>query len=340
MIEQTKYDPDGAGGLPAQQAYFSLIFVGDYAQLYWFQKDPGDPLLDPLAFPYVNFASAPYYVLCAQEGDNAVGNRWLHIAPNRCGFSDNVEGQSGKLFFANVRPSEVPEPGSLALVLAAGIGAAGLALDGPSPTDPAFWNLQLETLRGDVCCGETQERFRQLEQGIQRAQRLVDQLLRLSRQEAVTGDAAPTEVDVSAVLRESINGLIVLADQRRIDLGLLPTTVTSAPLRCPAADLRSVVDNLIENALRYTPEGGVVDVRLAQEGGKLVVEVIDSGPGIPLELMERVFDRFFRVPGTGARGSGLGLAIARSAAQRCGLRISLRNRDDASSGLVARVETV
>ncbi|MBX3642239.1 MAG: PEP-CTERM sorting domain-containing protein [Rubrivivax sp.] len=127
MIEQTKYDPDGAGGLPAQQAYFSLIFVGDYAQLYWFQKDPGDPLLDPLAFPYVNFASAPYYVLCAQEGDNAVGNRWLHIAPNRCGFSDNVEGQSGKLFFANVRPSEVPEPGSLALVLAAGIGAAGLA---------------------------------------------------------------------------------------------------------------------------------------------------------------------------------------------------------------------
>lgn len=205
-------------------------------------------------------------------------------------------------------------------------------------TPIAAIGLQLETLRGDVCCGETQERFRQLEQGIQRAQRLVDQLLRLSRQEAVTGDAAPTEVDVSAVLRESINGLIVLADQRRIDLGLLPTTVTSAPLRCPAADLRSVVDNLIENALRYTPEGGVVDVRLAQEGGKLVVEVIDSGPGIPLELMERVFDRFFRVPGTGARGSGLGLAIARSAAQRCGLRISLRNRDDAS-GLVARVET-
>ena len=206
-------------------------------------------------------------------------------------------------------------------------------------TPIAAIGLQLETLRGDVCCGETQERFRQLEQGIQRAQRLVDQLLRLSRQEAVTGDAAPTEVDVSAVLRESINGLIVLADQRRIDLGLLPTTVTSAPLRCPAADLRSVVDNLIDNALRYTPEGGVVDVRLAQEGGKLVVEVIDSGPGIPPELMERVFDRFFRVPGTGARGSGLGLAIARSAAQRCGLRISLRNRDDASSGLVARVET-
>jgi two-component system, OmpR family, sensor kinase len=101
--------------------------------------------------------------------------------------------------------------------------------------------------------------------------------------------------------------------------------------------LRSVLDNLIENALRYTPEGGVVDVRLVAEGGKPAVEVIDTGPGIPPDMLGRVFDRFFRVPGSQARGSGLGLAIAQSAAQRCGLRIELRNRSD-RSGLVARVE--
>ena len=82
--------------------------------------------------------------------------------------------------------------------------------------------LQLETLRADVCCGDTRERFTQLELGVQRAQRLVDQLLRLSRQEVTPGEAAPAEVDVSAVLRESVNALIVLAEQRRIDLGLLP----------------------------------------------------------------------------------------------------------------------
>lgn len=205
-------------------------------------------------------------------------------------------------------------------------------------TPIAAIGLQLETLRGDVCCGETQERFSQLEQGIQRAQRLVDQLLRLSRQEAVTGDAAPTDVDVLAVLRESVNGLILLAEQRGIDLGLLPTKVGHVPLRCSIADLRSVLDNLIENALRYTPEGGVVDVSLTHEGGKLAIEIIDSGPGIPQELLDRVFDRFFRVPGTGARGSGLGLAIARGAAQRCGMNISLRNREG-TSGLIARVET-
>ena len=107
--------------------------------------------------------------------------------------------------------------------------------------------------------------------------------------------------------------------------------------RCAAGDLHSVLDNLIENALRYTPEGGVVGVRVLNEGGWVAVEVVDNGPGIPEDMLTRVFDRFFRVPGTGARGSGLGLAIAQSAAQRCGLRIALRNRQD-RSGLVARVE--
>ena len=197
--------------------------------------------------------------------------------------------------------------------------------------------LQLETLRADVCCGNTRERFTQLELGVQRAQRLVDQLLRLSRQEAAPGDAALAEVDVAGVLRESVNALIVLAEQRRIDLGVLPGAEGPLALRCAAGDLRSVLDNLIENALHHTPEGGVVDVQLTHVGNRLAIEVIDSGPGIPPELAERVFDRFFRVPGNGTRGSGLGLAIARSAAERCGMRITLRNRTDAS-GLIARVE--
>jgi two-component system OmpR family sensor kinase len=83
----------------------------------------------------------------------------------------------------------------------------------------------------------------------------------------------------------------------------------------------------------------VVDVRVLNRHGKLAIEVADTGPGIPAELLDRVFDRFFRVPGGEARGSGLGLAIAQSAAQRCGMSITLRNRDD-RSGLIARVETV
>lgn len=207
-------------------------------------------------------------------------------------------------------------------------------------TPIAAIGLQLENLRGDMNCDASRARFAQLEAGVRRAQRLVDQLLRLSRQQAEQQAEGPAAVELQAQLRESINTLIAVADQRCIDLGLeVAPGVPHAPLtvRCAPADLRSLLDNLIENALRYTPEGGVVDVRLLQENGRYAVEVVDTGPGIPPELLPRVFDRFFRVPGNNVPGSGLGLAIAQAAAQRCGLSLVLRNRTD-RSGLVARIE--
>lgn len=202
-------------------------------------------------------------------------------------------------------------------------------------------SLQLENLRGDFAAGAPAQRFAQLEAGVQRAQRLVDQLLKLSRQEWTGSEAVPVPVNVHQVVRESINTLIALADQRNIDLGLEDAGAAAGDtlLRCQGGDLRSVVDNLIENALRYSPEGGVVDVRVTSVQGRVAIEVADTGPGIPPELLSRVFDRFFRVTGSDARGSGLGLAIAQAAAQRCGMRVTLRNRDD-RSGLIARVEVV
>ncbi|MCC2673663.1 MAG: putative histidine kinase, classic [Ramlibacter sp.] len=204
-------------------------------------------------------------------------------------------------------------------------------------TPIAAIGLQVENMRQDVVCQGSAERFAQLESGVRRAQRLVDQLLRLSRQEAAGADG-PAMVDLQSQLRESINTLIGLADQRNIDLGIVAQPDPGAlTLHCAPADLRSLLDNLIENALRYTPEGGVVDVRLLRDGERVAVEVVDTGPGIPQELLPRVFDRFFRVPGNGANGSGLGLSIAQAAAQRCGLLLTLRNRQD-RSGLIARIE--
>jgi signal transduction histidine kinase len=197
--------------------------------------------------------------------------------------------------------------------------------------------LQLENVRSDLPSGACAQTFAQLEAGVTRAQRLVDQLLKLSRQQAPVAEAAG-EVNLHTQLHESINALIGLADQRNIDLGIVGAMEGGPPtLRCAPGDLRSVLDNLIENALRYTPEGGVVDVHLISDRARPVIEVIDSGPGIPPHLLARVFDRFFRVPGSAVSGSGLGLAIAQAAAQRCGLRVLLRNRED-RSGLVARVE--
>jgi signal transduction histidine kinase len=205
-------------------------------------------------------------------------------------------------------------------------------------TPIAAIGLQVENMRQHVNCVEAADRFAHLEAGVRRTQRVVDQLLRLSRQEAAGADGAAI-VDLQTQLRESINTIIAVADQRNIDLGLVGTPAAQAPctLRCAPGDLRSLLDNLIDNAVRYTPEGGVVDVRMAQDSGRLVVEVMDTGPGIPQELLPRVFDRFFRAPGNGASGSGLGLSIAQAAAQRCGLSLTLRNRED-RSGLIARVE--
>jgi two-component system, OmpR family, sensor kinase len=196
--------------------------------------------------------------------------------------------------------------------------------------------LQLENVRRDLPADACAQTFAQLEAGVGRARRVVDQMLKMSRHEAAVQDP-PVLLDIQAQLHESINVLIALADQRSIDLGLVvaPGTPAGLSIRCAASDLRSVLDNLIENALRYTPEGGVVDVRIAAEEGRPVIEVVDSGPGIPAEAIGRVFDRFFRLPGTGTVGSGLGLAIAKTAAQRCGLSIVLANRE--GGGLVARV---
>ena len=198
-------------------------------------------------------------------------------------------------------------------------------------------SLQLENLRCELPAESCQQSFAQLEGGVQRASRLVDQMLRMSRQES--GAPEPrSAVDLQAQVRESIAALIPLADQRGIDLGVAGDVVKSGcAWKCPPGELRSVLDNLIENALRYSPQGGVVDVHVTCDAGKPVIEIVDTGPGIPEELRERVFDRFFRVPGTDVRGSGLGLAIAKAAAERCGLRVVLRNRTD-RSGLVARLE--
>jgi signal transduction histidine kinase len=100
--------------------------------------------------------------------------------------------------------------------------------------------------------------------------------------------------------------------------------------------LRIVLDNLLDNAVRYTPAGGRVDVSVREAEGMAVIDVSDTGPGIPAADLERVFSRFYRVRATDVEGSGLGLAIARAAAERCRSSIELSNRSPAA-GVTARI---
>ncbi|GLQ48446.1 two-component sensor histidine kinase [Dyella lipolytica] len=194
--------------------------------------------------------------------------------------------------------------------------------------------LQVEALHHKLGGSAVDAELVRLDAGIERMHRLVAQLLKLARQEAAQPIDGSTLVDLQQLVKESIGSLIPLAEKRAIDLGLEATE--RAVVRGDANDLRSVLENLLDNALRYTPAGGSVDVTLRRDGGEVAIEFADTGPGIPPELLEQVFERFYRVLGTGAQGSGLGLAIAQSAAERGGFHIELQNRHD-QTGLVARV---
>jgi signal transduction histidine kinase len=95
-------------------------------------------------------------------------------------------------------------------------------------------------------------------------------------------------------------------------------------------EVRVLIDNLIDNAIRYTPQGGTVDVILRDAGGTPTLEIRDTGPGIPDAGLPRVFERFFRAGPPDIEGSGLGLAIAKAAADRNHIALTLANRTDRS----------
>jgi len=162
----------------------------------------------------------------------------------------------------------------------------------------------------------------ELKGGLERATRLVEQLLTLAREEPGVSALAPSTVDLSVSAREVIADLAPLAGAKGIDLGL-SATPSSTVSGDPDA-LRTLISNLVDNAIRYTPAGGRVDVALAEDARAVVLTVRDSGPGIPPEDRERVFDRFYRGGGAGAiRGSGLGLAIVKQIAERHGAGVEL-----------------
>jgi two-component system OmpR family sensor kinase len=161
-----------------------------------------------------------------------------------------------------------------------------------------------------------------LSAGIDRATRLVEQLLVLARQEAsAAGAAATTRVDLAQLARRAVSDLAGAAQAKGIDLGLQHADEASVPGQPEALNI--LMRNLVENAVKYTPQGGTVDIAVQALAGEVKVSVEDSGPGIPLEERERVVDRFYRIAGSEAAGSGLGLAIVKAIAERHGAALAL-----------------
>jgi two-component system OmpR family sensor kinase len=160
--------------------------------------------------------------------------------------------------------------------------------------------------------------------GIDRATRLVEQLLILARQEATAaeGMAAKTRpVDLADLARRTAADLAGVAAAKGVDLGLQQADPASIDGQPDA--LQILLRNLVDNAVKYTPGGGTVDISVLSGAGTVAVQVEDSGPGIPPDERERVFDRFYRVAGSEAAGSGLGLAIIKAIAERHGAVLTL-----------------
>jgi signal transduction histidine kinase len=156
---------------------------------------------------------------------------------------------------------------------------------------------------------------------VERAIHLVEQLLTLARSEPrdERGELSLLALDTAAA--EGITDTHALAIARRIDLGL--DADPGAMVSGDREALRTLVRNLVDNAVRYTPAGGRVQVRTRATPEGALLEVTDSGPGIPASDRERAFDRFYRRTGTPEGGSGLGLAIVKAIADRHGARVSL-----------------
>lgn len=201
-------------------------------------------------------------------------------------------------------------------------------------TPLAALTLEVGNLRAGAPAsdGAGDDRLAFVEAAVRRASALVSQLLRLARQEAGP-PRARVPVPLAEVVAETIGALAPLAIDRGIDLGLVAAVEAEAP--GDREDFRTLVETVLDNAIRYTAPGGTVDVEMCAGRAGAEIRVRDTGPGIPPDLLPRVFERFFRVEGREAEGSGLGLAIADLIALRHGVRLSLCNRP--TGGLEARL---
>ena len=198
-------------------------------------------------------------------------------------------------------------------------------------TPLAALQLQADVLEGATSPEEYAARFTDLRAGVRRAAYLSEQLLAVARSKP-TAAAEPVALEVAAVLREVIDLYQPTAAAAGVVLRL--PADTHAMVRADARRLLLIFGNLVDNALRYTPPGGEIELLTRTAGGTVQIEVQDQGPGLPAAELARVLEPFYRAAGDPGGGSGLGLATVANLVKELGGQIKLRNRDD-RSGLLA-----
>ena len=178
--------------------------------------------------------------------------------------------------------------------------------------------------------------LRQISRSTQRATRMVNQLLAMARAEDDTQSLRMQTVDMSRLATDTVQDFVPRALERQIDLGYEgPTSSDASPAQVLGHRLllREMISNLVDNALHYTPSGGAVTVRLVADpfGQVVVLQVEDTGPGIPAAERDLVLQPFYRALGTNVDGSGLGLAIVREIARQHGAELTISDTRSATS---------
>jgi len=196
-------------------------------------------------------------------------------------------------------------------------------------------SLQAQRLAQAPMSDLARERLTALCQGIERSRGLLEQLLSLARAQSA-GAASTMRVSIRGIYHRIMEDLLPLAEAKQIDIGVEGTQ--DAHVRASELDMIAVVKNLVDNAIRYTPEGGRVDLSVEVSDAYAELRIQDNGPGISLAERQRVFDPFYRTLGSQQIGSGLGLSIVQTIANRIGAQIRLAFADEArQTGLIVTV---
>lgn len=178
--------------------------------------------------------------------------------------------------------------------------------------------LQLDLMQRSRTDAERLEAVETLERGVSRSIHLVQQLLELARQEPEYGTDKTAPVNLSSLIRDIAEEQKLLAHDKAIKIELETKGVTVSG---DASALSVMIGNLVNNAIAYTEQGGFIKLYTTIDDGRPILEIRDSGIGIGQQDRSRIFDRFYRVAGTGASGSGLGLSIVKTIADKHGIEI-------------------
>lgn len=189
--------------------------------------------------------------------------------------------------------------------------------------------LQAERLGAAPMPDEAKARLAVLHQGIVRGTALLDQLLSLARAR-LQPSAERHGTSVRPALRRVLEDMLTMAEARNVDIGIAEEADVRVPLS--EADLYVLIKNLVDNAIRYGPAGGRVDLAVRADVEHVVIEVVDEGPGIADDERERVFAPFYRGAGQDQSGTGLGLAIVASIVDKCGGKVAFHRRDEETPG--------